>query len=131
MKKVIKLTVAIASTFIFLALGSNTLTAQAPAKEKTPPASIPADVSKVLVNSCVKCHMEPGNTMALSKLSFNKWDAYDAGKQASKAKAINKELTKGKMPPKGFRKDHPEAIPTEADIKVIKDWADSLKPEKK
>jgi hypothetical protein len=42
-----------------------------------------------------------------------------------------KELSKGKMPPKSFREDHPEAIPTSDEIKTICDWAQSLQVEGK
>jgi cytochrome c5 len=131
MKKLIIILAAISCSMLFTALISVPATAQTSEQTKTPPASIPANVSKVLSNSCVHCHMEPGNTMALSHVNLSKWDSYDPEKQAAKAAAMNKKLTKGKMPPKGYRADHPDKIPTAADIKVISDWAKSLQPEKK
>jgi hypothetical protein len=131
MKTIIKITAAISCAVLFVALIANPVSAQTNNNEKIAPASLPADVSKVLTTSCIKCHMEPGNSMALSHVNFSKWDSYGADKQASKAAAMSKEISKGKMPPKGFKKDNPDKVPTEADIKVIADWAKSMQASNK
>jgi hypothetical protein len=132
MKKFIKTVLAITFTLLFTVLIAKPLSAQSSQEPaKTPPASLPADVAKVVMSSCAHCHMEPGNTMALAKLNFSKWDSYDSGKQASKAAGMNKKLSKGKMPPKGYIKDHPDKAPTDAEKKVISDWAKSLQPAEK
>jgi hypothetical protein len=93
---------------------------------------IPQEVVKIAEKSCLKCHVEPdGNHMAASVLNLSKWDSYSVEKQASKAKAMCKQVTKGKMPPKSFKKDHPEGIPSEEEVKTICDWSQSLQPPKK
>ena len=131
MKKYFNLTAAIFIAFFFLVMIPDHISAQANEPAKTAPASLPADVSKVILNSCAKCHIEPGNNIALSKVNFSKWDSYDAAKQAKKALDIEKEVNKGKMPPKGFKKDHPDLIPTDADKTAISTWAKSLQPSSK
>jgi hypothetical protein len=126
MKKIIKISVAITCVFIFTAFIANPVSAQ------TKPAShpIPADVVKIAEKSCKKCHMEPGNEMALSHNNLSKWDKYSPEKQAEKAELMCKKVTKGKMPPKHFRKENPDKIPTAADVKVICDWAATIQPPK-
>jgi cytochrome c5 len=128
MKKIIKMTAMFAGAILFMALMTNTVSAQTEQKQSAAAKTFPADVSKVIEKSCVKCHKEPGNKMALSLVDLSKWDKYEPVKQAEKAKKMCKMITKGKMPPKGFRKEHPNEIPTDADIKVICDWANSLQP---
>jgi mono/diheme cytochrome c family protein len=115
MKNLIRFTLACA--LIFISFIFNPLKAQSTQKP------IPADVMAVVKKTCVTCHMEPGNKMALSHLNFSKWDEYKPEKQASKAKAICKQVSKETMHPKKFLKEHPEAIPTKEEVKSICDWA--------
>jgi len=93
--------------------------------------AIPESVMKIASKSCVKCHTEGGNGMALMHLNLSNWDKYSPEKQASKAKDICKMVTKDKMPPNNFRKSHPDGIPSEAEIKTICDWAASIQISKK
>jgi len=92
---------------------------------------IPEAVNKIAKKSCINCHTEPGNGMALAHVNLSNWDKYSPEKQASKAEAMCKMVTKGKMPPKKFKESHPEGVPTPAEIKTICDWAESLKVTKK
>jgi hypothetical protein len=89
-------------------------------------SSIPDSVSKILEKSCFPCHSDPGKSMAMSKLNFDKWETYKPEKQASKAKAICKEVTKQGMPPKSFRENNPDKVPTQAEVKIICNWAASF-----
>lgn len=88
---------------------------------------IPADVLKIAEKACVNCHTAPGNKMALLHVNLSKWDKYSTETQAKKAEAMCNMVTKEKMPPKNFKKEHPEAIPTVDDVKIICNWAQSLK----
>jgi cytochrome c5 len=90
-------------------------------------SAIPDDVNTIFKNSCVGCHADGGSGMAKSHVNFSKWNEYTADKQASKAEDICKVLTKGSMPPKKFKAQHPDLVPTEAQVKSICDWANSLK----
>jgi len=49
-------------------------------------------------------------------------------KQVEKAAAMCKMVIKGKMPPKSFKKEHPNAAPTPEEVKMICDWSQSIQP---
>jgi len=90
-------------------------------------SGIPDDVNTIFKNSCVGCHSDDGSKMAKMHVNLGKWSEYSAEKQASKAQDICKQVTKGSMPPKKFKNEHPDLVPTEAQVKSICDWANSLK----
>ncbi|MCX6244197.1 MAG: heme-binding domain-containing protein [Bacteroidetes bacterium] len=83
-------------------------------------------VMNIVKNACMDCHADGGNGMASSRVNFSKWTTYNADKQASKANAICKELTKRGMPPKKFCESHPDAVPTQAQVTTICNWAKAL-----
>jgi hypothetical protein len=131
MKKLIMSTVALVCVLLFTAHMMNSVFAQTTQKAVEVSKPVPADVMKIATKSCAGCHAEPGKGMALSRVNLTKWDSYSPEKQADKAKAMCNMVTKGKMPPKGFKADHPDAVPTSEDIKIICDWAGSLQIAKK
>jgi len=92
---------------------------------------LPPEVISIVEKSCYSCHANPAKGLPLSLLNFSKWNELSAKKQASKAKSICNLVSKGKMPPKGFLEKHPEATLTKDEIKVLCDWAESLKVVKK
>jgi len=92
---------------------------------------IPDGVMKIAEKSCVKCHTLPGNGMALMHVNLSNWDKYSPEKQATKAKAMCNMVTKDRMPPKRFRKNNPESVLTNKEIKTICNWAQSLRVTKK
>jgi len=124
MKKLIIIGVAVIGFFFIAALIIKPVTAS-----KDEIISVPISDSVIIIaqKSCVSCHTEPGNGMALTAVNLSKWDAYSPEKQVSKAKAMCKMVSKNKMPPRNFRAKHPESILTQEDIKTICDWAKSLK----
>ena len=79
-----------------------------------------------MVTSCFACHGEGGKGMALAHVKMSELGTYSPEKQAAKAEAMCKIVTKGKMPPKGFLKEHPEAKLTPEQIATICNWRDSL-----
>jgi len=127
MKKLSKLALAVASILFIIAMINNPVYAQ-----KAQPAGskpIPENIVKIAERSCLKCHIEPGgNNMAASMINLSKWDTYSGEKQAEKAKKMCKMVTKGKMPPKSFKKKHPNAAPTPEEVKMICVWSQSLQP---
>lgn len=127
MKEFTLITVTIAGVFSFASLMNNPVSAQAVQK----PKSIPDEVLMIAKKSCVKCHAEPGKTLALSHVNLSKWDSFTAEKQASKAAAMCNMVTKGKMPPKEFKKENPEFVLTQDEIKIICDWSASIQIPKK
>jgi mono/diheme cytochrome c family protein len=83
-------------------------------------------VMKIVKVSCMDCHGDGGNGMACAHVNFSKWSTYKADKQASKANDINKVVAKGSMPPGKYRSSHPAAIPTQAQLNTINNWAKAL-----
>ena len=95
-----------------------------PVKDSSP---IPAEIFKVMENSCLACHGENGKAMALSHLKLSEWDGYSSEKQVQKAEAICKKVSGGSMPPKGYIKNNPGAALTKEQIESICNWSKSLK----
>jgi hypothetical protein len=87
---------------------------------------IPDNLKPVIKNSCMPCHADNGSNIAVIKLNFSEWNKYDSVKQVSKAEAICNVITEGIMPPKSFRKSHPNAIPSEAEKDSICNWSVQL-----
>lgn len=88
--------------------------------------TIPDSIYKIFQKSCMDCHADDGSSMAKSKLNFSKWESYDADKKVKKAKDICEEMKKGSMPPKGFRKNNPDLIPTGAEVDAVCKWVASI-----
>ncbi len=93
---------------------------------KADSAAIPPAVHQIMTNSCFACHGEGGKAMALSHVKMSEWSSYSPEKQASKADDMCKMVTRGKMPPKGFLKDHPEAVLTQEQITTLCNWSADL-----
>jgi mono/diheme cytochrome c family protein len=93
---------------------------------KADSSSIPPAVHKIMETSCFACHGEGGKGMALAHVKMAELGTYSPEKLASKAEAMCKMVTKGKMPPKGFLKDHPEAQLTPEQVATICNWSESL-----
>jgi mono/diheme cytochrome c family protein len=122
-----KSAIAIVSVFVVVLITAAAFTPSG--KSGSPaPKGMPDSVFAVFQKSCITCHANDGNGMAKSHVNFDNWDSYTAEKQASKATDICKQLSKGSMPPGGFRKNNPDLIPTAADVKKVCDWAHSLNP---
>lgn len=90
------------------------------------PSALPDSVMKLCQKSCMNCHSNTGSGFAKSVVNFNKWETYTPAKQADKASRICNSITRGSMPPKGFRKNYPNMLPTEKEINMICAWAKTL-----
>jgi cytochrome c5 len=93
-------------------------------------AAMPDTMMKIFQNSCMDCHATDGNAMAKSHINFTEWDKYSPQKQADKAMAACKMVSKDAMPPKGWRKNNADRVPTARQKKAICDWANSLNASK-
>jgi hypothetical protein len=100
-------------------------------KNGTVSKPISSSVMKIAERSCVKCHTEGGNGMAMMHLNLSNWDKFSPEKQAGKAKDMCKMVFREKMPPKGFREKNPGATPSKDEAKIICDWATSIQSVKK
>jgi cytochrome c5 len=120
----------LAITIITLFLTASGLSSKNPPSNQNAVAtatdSIPGEIQQIFNKSCMNCHAMGGSQIAMSALNFSKWGAYAPVKQEKKAKAICNEVTNGAMPPKSFKKAHPDAIPTVAQIDSICKWSATL-----
>jgi hypothetical protein len=116
----------LAATVLVIVFGLVFMSQKANSKYDTNSGTLPDDVNTIVKNSCIDCHGEGGSKMAMSHVNFTKWNEYKPEKQASKAEAICNQVTKEKMPPKKFKAEHPDRVPTAAQIKILCDWSNSL-----
>ena len=92
-----------------------------------PGTTLPDSIQKLVQRACMDCHANDGNFMAKGKVNFSAWEKYDAEKQANKAAAMCKALTKGSMPQKKWCTNNPKDVPTQAEKDMVCKWANSLK----
>jgi mono/diheme cytochrome c family protein len=104
----------------------NPMNAQDVQKDAGKSKPVPAAVTTILEKSCVGCHADDGSTLAKMHFNFTKWNEYSAEEQKSIGQDIVKILNKGKMPPKKFLEENPEAKLTDEEKKAITDWAGQL-----
>lgn len=89
-------------------------------------SSIPDEIKVIFEKSCMDCHAPDGKKLAMKHVNFSEWDNYKPAKQAKKAAAICKMITKKAMPPKSYRAKYPEAIPTATQKDMICKWSKTL-----
>ncbi len=111
---------------ILLTFNPQKVTGSLNASISAPGTELPDSVRKFVQVACMDCHSDDGSSMARGKVNFSKWGTYDADKQIKKANAISKELSKNGMPPKKWRANNPDNIPTPAQIDMMIRWAKSL-----
>jgi hypothetical protein len=131
MKKAIIITFAVLGIVFLTPMIINHLSAQSSHKNGIVSKPISPDVMKIAERSCVKCHTEGGNGMALMHLNLSNWDKFSMEKQADQAKDMCGMVSKEKMPPKSFRDKNPGAAPTREEMKIICDWSTSIQIIKK
>jgi hypothetical protein len=85
---------------------------------------IPADVQKVLDNSCTGCHSdESSNFKAKMKWKVEDLSTMKTYKLAGKLSDMVKEIDKGKMPPSKFVEKYPEHNLSAEDKNLLVNWA--------
>ena len=131
MKKAISITFAVLGIVFLTSMIMNHSSAQSSQKDGIVSKPISPAVMKIAERSCVKCHTEGGNGMALMHLNLSNWDKFSLEKQADKAKDMCKMVSKNKMPPKSFREKNPGAARSKDEVKIICDWATSIQIVKK
>jgi len=94
-----------------------------------PDNSLPGEIENIISSSCINCHAIGGKALAMTKLNFSEWDQYDREKQMKKAEKMCEQLSRGKMPPNSYIKNHPDAGPTKEQIEIICKWADGIQQE--
>lgn len=127
MKKISLSGIFVLGLLFFGAIIYEPMSAQSDKKSGVSQNPIPENVMKIASKSCVKCHTEPGNKMAMIRLNLSKWDKYSLKMQTNKAEAMCKMVTENKMPPAKFREKNPGSVPSADEIKTICDWAEKVK----
>jgi hypothetical protein len=94
--------------------------------QAAPGIELSDSVLKFVQKACMDCHSDDGSSTARSKLNFSKWSTYDAEKQVKKANAICREITKNAMPPKKWRANNPDKVPTQAEIDMVCNWVKTI-----
>jgi mono/diheme cytochrome c family protein len=119
-------TIISASAIVLIVCITNTMNAQDVRKEAEKSKPVPAAVTAILEKSCIGCHSDDGSSLAKMHFNFTKWNECSAEEQTSTGQDIVKMVTKGKMPPKKFLKNNPEAKLTDAEKTTICNWAGQL-----
>ena len=84
----------------------------------------PEAVKKVIDSKCLGCHSPKGKSdKAKEALNWTTLMGLEKSVQVSKLDKVAEVLAKGEMPPKKMIEMHPEAKISEADAKILKDWA--------
>lgn len=128
MKKIVFISLFAMGVVLALALVFNPQTVAGSEKGSSagPGTALPDSIQKFVQRACMDCHADDGNFMAKGKVNFSGWEKYDADKQAAKAKTMSKELTKSAMPPKKWRANNANDVPTQAEVDMVARWAISL-----
>jgi Haem-binding domain len=115
-----------------------------PTNPGTKPLDAPPEVVAVLHRSCYDCHsnethwpwyayVAPVSWLVAgdvkdgrAKLNFSVWGDYPSAKRASKAGSMLDEIDQGSMPLPKYVRIHADAKLSDADIAVLRKWADSF-----
>ena len=131
MQKAIGISFTVLGIVFHTSMIMNHSSAGASRKKGTASLPISSSVMKIVERSCVKCHREGGNGIAMMHLNLSNWDKLSPEKQADRAKDMYKMVSNGKMPPKGFRENNPGAAPTKDEATIICGWATPIQIVKK
>ncbi|WP_167614827.1 heme-binding domain-containing protein [Maribellus sediminis] len=114
-------------TLNLLFLGLFTLSAAASDTEKSTyysPAQMSEEVKAVVQNKCFGCHnTDSKNDKAKEDLDFKTFDTLTNLKKVSAYKKIGDVLNENEMPPKKFLDHYPDKKLTDAEKKLLMDWA--------
>ncbi len=87
---------------------------------------LPDSISEITRKSCISCHSDDHNILAVSKVDFSRWEKYHPKKQAKKAMDMCRMLSKGDMPPKSYREKNPGLIPSKEQVRTVCNWAKAI-----
>lgn len=114
-------------TLNLLFLGLFTLAAAASDTEKSTyysPSQMSEEVKAVVQNKCFGCHnTDSKNDKAKEDLDFKTFDTLTNLKKVSAYKKIGDVVNENEMPPKKFLEHYPDKKLTDAEKKLLMDWA--------
>lgn len=106
---------------------------------------VPADVRDLIKRACYDCHSNSTNypwyaeiqpfgwwlaqhvSDGKEHLNFSEFSTYSVKRASNKLDQIYDEVSEGTMPLKSYTWGHPEARLTPAEIKLLTEWAETLR----
>ena len=121
MKKALFTLVLLISVLTFLNFSSASANNVPPANE------IPKDVQQIINKSCISCHnSNSSNKKAKEKLNFSKFKYLKTYQQLAKWDKVAEVVVNDEMPPKKFKRKHPEKALTADDLGILTTWINSM-----
>ncbi|RPI18631.1 MAG: cytochrome C [Ignavibacteriae bacterium] len=146
MKKIIKISlIVIIALFLLIQLyrPERFTTAEVTPDHITKKLNVPANVESILRRSCFDCHSNHTNWPWYSnvapaswlladdvetgrkEMNFSEWGKMPESKREIKLESICEEIEEGEMPLPKYLILHPDAKLSDADKKILCDWAES------
>ncbi len=120
---------------LFMGLASEDVFAQQQGPEKTKVlladstqllAAYPMDVLTIITNKCLGCHSPSGRSdKAKDALQWVQLQYFDRADLIAKLDEIQEVLEKGEMPPAKMIERFPNLKLTDAEVTLMRDWAES------
>ena len=106
--------------FLFISYASSAT--NNPAKAKT--VKMPDDVKAIIDKSCFGCHnSESQNEKGKDKLNLSTFDTLTKNKMIANYRKMAETLEENEMPPAKFLEKFPDKKLTDAEKKILIDWA--------
>jgi len=116
MKKTLFTLAFLLTGFLFL----NSSTASAAIK-------VPDNVAKIVYESCYSCHSNDSkDKKAKEKMNFDKFKYLKTYQYMAKWDKIAELAVNDEMPPKKFKKKHPEKALTPEDLEILTSWVNNM-----
>jgi uncharacterized membrane protein len=101
-----------------------TVASENPTENKT--GTMPDDVKVIIEKSCFGCHnTDSKNDKAKEKLVLNTLDSLSTSKMIHALKEISEVVEDDEMPPAKFLEKFPDKKLTDAEKKLLMDWANN------
>jgi len=121
MKKALLTIVFLVSVLAFLSFSTASANNVPPANE------IPKNVQQIINKSCISCHSSnSSNKKAKEKLNFSKFKYLKTYQRLAKWDKIAEVAVNDEMPPRKFKKKHPEKALTTDDLDILTTWINSM-----
>jgi uncharacterized membrane protein len=109
---------------VFILISMVAFSAENPTETKT--AKMPDDVKAIIDKSCFGCHNNDSkNDKAKEKLNLSTFDSLTKNKMIAGLKEIAEVVEENEMPPAKFLEKNPDKKLTDAEKKILMDWANS------
>ena len=128
MKNILIISIIITVSVISMAFVLNNDKSEEIASAEVYKVVIPADVNKVIENSCIGCHnTDSKNDKGKKKLNFDDLTEGNLAKAKllGKLGGIKETVSEGEMPPAKFLKKYPDRALSDADSELIVNWVNA------